>query len=114
NFFTVTDDTELSSFVSDVLSRQYTLSDAWAKNDIQVLTEAQNALEELTSIFNHLRRKKVELTIQDSLSRLAELGPDEDWEQLLEYQMYLMEKRRELTEPLGTVVTNYTSVQTKQ
>lgn len=114
NFFTITDDTELSSFVSDVLSRQYTLSDAWAKNDIQVLTEAQNALEEMTSIFNHLRRKKVELTIQALMARLFESGTDEDVDEMLEYQMYLTDKRRELTEPMGTVVTNYTSVQTKQ
>lgn len=102
-------DLELAAFAADTLSRDYVLSEHWAKNDIAVLKEEDNAYQEFLGVFTHLRRKKLDLILRDVLRQIHELADDavEEEAGMMAYFQYTQGVRNELVKQTGTVVTAY-------
>jgi len=105
HFFIRSEDPELASFAADVLSAEvYTLSPAWAKNDIVVPQLEENLHKLMAGTFNHLWRKKMELMIMSKQEALKETMESEELDDLLNFIKYLQTKRKEYADAFGTVV----------
>jgi DNA primase len=107
--FIGTADQELAAFAADALSREYTLSDHWAKHEIAVMSEEANVHQEFLGIFTHLRRKKLDLILRDILQKFHDLTSEGSEEEalLMDYYTYTQAMRNELVKQSGTVVTSY-------
>lgn len=102
SFFTGHPDPEVVSWAAGVLSTVHELSKAYEENYIHVTHEDDNYKQDLVGIFVHLRRKKLDSLIRETIEGLKKEGVDID-EVFLKLE-YLNDVQKRIAAELGNAV----------
>jgi DNA primase len=95
---------EIARWVAGVLSSGYELSKAYEEHNIQINTEEDNYLKEVSAVFLYLRRKKLDNLIQAKLDLLK--NPELDASEIMEELIFLNAFKSRIASDIGGVVFN--------
>lgn len=92
-------DADVARWAAGELCSSHDLSKAYEENYIYVKTEEENYRHELSSVLLHLRRRKLDSLIQNTMDSLSE--PDIDIDDRLEYINFLNSLKLKLAGDIG-------------
>lgn len=98
-FFLQHPNADVARWAAGELSSSHDLSKAYEENYIYVKTEEENYRHELSSVLLHLRRRKLDSLIQNTMDSLSE--PDVDVDYTLEYINFLNALKLKLAGDIG-------------